>query len=188
MVAIERRPIPQCAGRGGCSDVGWKDLHHVVNQPTPMGAAFLPARLVEGSLWIFAAAGAMTTPRRSPSGHPPLGARWIDWLAAIAVTVAVRVMAGGIDMCDVAEHRQNLLDGTDEAGCGNHPRQPATSPTLTLSLCPAGHPQASSRACSPCLSRIVRRCSTADFATRPDVVRPPAARAGDLRNSSSPRA
>ena len=27
----------------------------VVNQPTPMGAAFLPARLVEGSLWIFAA-------------------------------------------------------------------------------------------------------------------------------------
>jgi hypothetical protein len=70
----------------------------VVNQPTPMGAAFLPARLVEGSLWIFAAAGAMTTPRRSPRGHPPLGARWIDSLAAIAVTVAVRVMAGGIEM------------------------------------------------------------------------------------------
>ena len=50
----------------------------VVNQPTPVGAAFLPARLVEGSLWIFTAAGAMRTSRRSPSGHPPLGTQWID--------------------------------------------------------------------------------------------------------------
>jgi hypothetical protein len=70
----------------------------IVNQPTPMGAAFLPARLVEGSLGIFAAAGAMTAPRRSPDAHPPLGPHWIDAIACIAVTVAVRVMAGGIEM------------------------------------------------------------------------------------------
>lgn len=70
----------------------------VVNQPTPVGAAFLPARLVEGSLWIFVAAGAMATSRRNPDAHPPLGPRWIDALVAIAVTVAVRVMARGIEM------------------------------------------------------------------------------------------
>jgi hypothetical protein len=69
----------------------------VVNQPTPMGAAFLPARLVEGALWIFAAAGAMTA-QRSPGAHPRLTARWLDAVATIAVIVAVRVMARGISM------------------------------------------------------------------------------------------
>src|SRR5262245_10679979 len=50
-----------------------------------LGAAFLPARLVEGSLWIFAAAGVMTAATRHQDEQSRLGLQGIDALAVIAV-------------------------------------------------------------------------------------------------------
>lgn len=70
----------------------------IVNQPTPMGAAFIPARLVEGALWIFSVAGTMTAPQRNADAHVSGGPQWFDVLALVVAIVVVRVMARGIEM------------------------------------------------------------------------------------------
>ena len=68
----------------------------LVNQPTPMGTPFLSARLAEGSFWVFVAVGTLTAPERSTDDERPLAFHPVDALAAVVVTVVVRVMSQGI--------------------------------------------------------------------------------------------
>ncbi len=68
----------------------------VLNQPTPMGPAFVTARVGEASFWIFAALGALVGREYQRVGGGCLRIRWTDVVAAIVATLAVRTMAHGI--------------------------------------------------------------------------------------------
>jgi hypothetical protein len=66
----------------------------LVNQPMP--AAFVSARMAEGSFWLFAAIGALVTTRRAPSGPASFELRWTDGAVALVAVVVVRLMVRGI--------------------------------------------------------------------------------------------
>jgi hypothetical protein len=61
-----------------------------------MGPSFLSARLVEGALWVFAAAGVLFAPPRAPGDAGTIGVRPVDVMAVVLVIGLVRIMARGI--------------------------------------------------------------------------------------------
>ncbi len=68
----------------------------VVNQPTPMGAGFVTARVVEGALWMAAVVGALTARRRDTEHDKPLAPRWFDLAALVLTTIVIKIAARGI--------------------------------------------------------------------------------------------
>jgi hypothetical protein len=68
----------------------------LVNQPMP--AASVSARVAEASFWVFAAAGALTTGRRSANGAGNLRLRLTDVAVMLFAILVVRLMVRGIPL------------------------------------------------------------------------------------------
>jgi hypothetical protein len=68
----------------------------MINQPTPMGPAFVTSRAGEGAFWLFATLGALTTPHRPSADDSYWSIRLADSAVAIVAILAVRIMATGI--------------------------------------------------------------------------------------------
>ena len=69
----------------------------VINEPIPL-PGFAAARIGEGACWVFAAAGAFTTPPSFTADSSKLRAVWRDVGIAVLVLAIVRVMVLGIPL------------------------------------------------------------------------------------------
>jgi len=75
----------------------------ILNEPTPMGASFMSARLTEAALWVFATAGVLTAPpRQQDEADRPLRFHPADAVALIVAGVVVKLMSRGILLTPVA--------------------------------------------------------------------------------------